>query len=49
MSSELPKSKAEPDERPPLFGTWGRFYAVVIANTLVVYLLLFLFSFFASR
>lgn len=49
MSSELPKSKADLDELPPVFGTWGRFYAVVIANTLVVYLLLFLFSFFTSR
>ena len=49
MSSELPKSKADPDELPPVFGTWGRFYAVVIANTLVVYLLLFLFSYFTSR
>ena len=40
----VPITKAEPDEPPPVFGTWGRFYAVVIANTLVVYLLLFLFS-----
>ena len=40
----VPITKADPDERPPVFGSWGRFYAVVIANTLVVYLLLFLFS-----
>ncbi len=40
----VPRTKADPDEPPPVFGTWGRFYAVVIANTLVVYLLLFLFS-----
>jgi hypothetical protein len=42
----LPKAKADPDEPPPVLGTWGRFYAVVVANTLVVYLLLFLFSYF---
>jgi hypothetical protein len=40
----LPKTQADPDEPPPVFGTWGRFYVVVIANTLVVYLFLFLFS-----
>ena len=40
----LPETKTDPDEPPPVFRTWGRFYAVVIANTLVVYLLLFLFS-----
>jgi hypothetical protein len=49
MSSDLPRTKADPDEPPPVFGTWRRFYAVVIANTLVVYLLLFLFSYFSSR
>lgn len=49
MSTDLPKTKADPDEPPPVFGTWNRFYAVVIANTLVVYLLLFLFSYFSSR
>ena len=37
----------EPDLPPPIFGTWGRFYAVVIANTLVTYLLLVLFSAYA--
>ncbi len=41
---KVPITKTEPAEPPPVFGTWGRFYAVVIANTLVVYLLLFLFS-----
>jgi hypothetical protein len=40
----LPKAKADPDEPPPVFGRWGRLYAAVIVNTLVVYLLLFLFS-----
>jgi hypothetical protein len=35
------------DSPPPIFGTWRRFYAVVIANTLLVYFLLFLFSRFA--
>lgn len=40
----LPKTKPDPDEPPPVFGSWGRFYAIVIANTLVVYLLLYLFS-----
>ena len=37
----------EPDLPPPIFGTWGRFYAVVVANTLVTYLLLVLFSAYA--
>ena len=37
----------EPDLPPPIFETWGRFYAVVIANTLVIYLLLVLFSAYA--
>ena len=41
----LPRTKANPDEPPPVFGSWGHFYAVVIANTVVVYLLLFLFSY----
>jgi len=37
----------EPDSPPPVFGTWPRFYAVVIANTLLTYLLLILFSAYA--
>jgi hypothetical protein len=37
----------EHDPPPPVFGTWGRFYAVVVANTVFVYLLLLLFSRFA--
>ncbi len=37
----------EPDSPPPVFGTWGRFYAVVVANTLLIYLLLILFSAYA--
>jgi len=37
----------ETDTKPPVFGTWGRFYAVVIANTLLTYLLLILFSIYA--
>lgn len=37
----------EPETPPPVFGTWGRFYAVVVANTLLTYLLLVLFSRFA--
>jgi hypothetical protein len=40
----LPGPKADPDEPPPVLGTWGRLYVAVIVNTLVVYLLLFLFS-----
>jgi hypothetical protein len=40
-------SEREADSRPPIFGTWRRFYAVVIANTLLIYLLLVLFSRFA--
>ena len=37
----------EPDTPPPVFGSWGRFYGVVIASTLLVYLLLILFSAYA--
>ena len=40
----LPKAMADPDEPPPVLGSWGRLYVAVIVNTLVVYLLLFLFS-----
>jgi len=29
---------------PPVFRTWGRFYAFVVANTLFVFALLLLFS-----
>jgi hypothetical protein len=32
------------DPPPPIFGTWSRFYAVVVVNTLVVYGLLLLFE-----
>ena len=35
------------DAPPPIFGTWARFYGVVIANTLLVYVLLLLFSAYA--
>jgi hypothetical protein len=42
------KSRGQADDPPPpVLGTWGRFYAVVVANTLFVYLLLVLFSRFA--
>jgi hypothetical protein len=37
----------EDADAPPIFGTWRRFYAIVVANTLLVYLLLLLFSAFA--
>ncbi len=36
--------KEDADAPPPIFGTWSRFYAIVVANTLIVYLLLVLFS-----
>ncbi len=35
------------DAPPPIFGTWPRFYAIVVVNTLLVYGLLLLFSAFA--
>lgn len=38
---------AEADSPPPVFGTWKRFYAVVVANTVFVYLLLILFSIYS--
>ena len=37
----------EPDSPPPILGTWRRFYAVVVLNTILVYALLVLFSRFA--
>jgi hypothetical protein len=37
----------EPDSPPPVFGTWRRFYGVVVLNTLLVYALLVLFSRYA--
>ncbi|HSF16672.1 MAG TPA: hypothetical protein VLK65_14080 [Vicinamibacteria bacterium] len=37
----------EPDRAPPIFGTWKRFYVVVVVNTLFLYLLLLLFSLYA--
>jgi hypothetical protein len=37
----------EAESRPPIFGTWRGFYIVVVANTLLVYLLLLLFSRYA--
>ena len=43
MASDTPG----PDPPPPIFGTWKGFYTVVIANTLLVYVLLLLFSAFA--
>jgi hypothetical protein len=35
------------DPPPPIFRTWTQFYAVVVANTLLVYVLLILFSRYA--
>ena len=37
----------EPETPPPVFGTWRTFYAVVVGNTILVYLLLILFSAYA--
>lgn len=48
MGPELSSPKADADEPPPILGTWGRFYALVIANTLLVFLLLYLFSRYAG-
>ena len=42
-------AKADPDEPPPIAGTWRRLYAIVIANTVIVYLILYLFSRYAAR
>jgi hypothetical protein len=42
-----PSAPREDESRPPIFGTWPIFYAVVVANTLLVYLLLSLFSRYA--
>ena len=47
VKSQL-SGKADPEAPPPVFGTWKRFYIVVIINTLVTYLLLLLFSNFAA-
>ena len=47
VDSQL-RAKADPEAPPPVFGTWKRFYMIVIINTLVTYLLLLLFSNFAA-
>jgi hypothetical protein len=36
--------KETEDPPPPIFGTWPRFYAIVVANTLLLYGLLLLFE-----
>jgi len=46
MSKKL-ESDDSGESPPPVFGTWGRFYAVVVADTLFTYLLLILFSAYA--
>lgn len=43
------REKADPDAPPPVFGTWKRFYTIVIINTLVTYLFLLLFSNLSAR
>ncbi len=48
-NTDIPvREKTDPEAPPPVFGTWKRFYAFVIINTLVIYLLLLLFSHFAA-
>jgi hypothetical protein len=42
------REKADPDEPPPVFGTWRRFYTIVLVNTIMVYLLLLVFSYFSA-
>ena len=37
----------QPDSPQPILGNWGRFYLVVVVNTILVYGLLLLFSAFA--
>lgn len=52
MSTELDehlRSKSDPDQPPPVLGSWKRFYAVVIVNTIIVYGLLLLFSYYAAQ
>lgn len=49
---EAPETDAAPEGdgsdglsgAPPLFGSWNRLYGAVVLNTLLIYLLLFLFS-----
>lgn len=44
-----PVAESETEEPPPIFGSWKRFYVVVIINTVFIYLLLFLFSLYAAH
>ncbi len=44
-----PGGEMDSEEPPPIFGSWTRFYAVVIVNTVFVYLLLYLFSLYAAH
>jgi hypothetical protein len=39
-----PDGEKTKDPPPPIFGTWSRFYTVVVVNTLLVYGLLLLFE-----
>ena len=47
-SGSQPKSLRDTEEPPPVLGTWRRVYAVVIVNTILVYLALLFFSAFAA-
>ncbi len=52
MAEEIdskPGGEAGPEEPPPVFGSWTRFYVVVIVNTVFIYLLLYLFSLYAAH
>jgi hypothetical protein len=39
----------ETDEPPPVLGSWKNFYVVVVVNTVIVFLLLWLFSYYSAR
>lgn len=45
----LRQDKSATDDPAPLLGSWRRWYVLVIVNTLLIYLALWLFSVWAVR
>ena len=42
--SATPDRTGRPDERPPLFGSWNRLYAAVLAYLVILILIFHFFS-----
>jgi len=44
MSTETKDKKAKDEEKPPLFSSWKRLYALVLLNLIVLIVLFYLFT-----